>query len=311
MLNDNRLKAIAERHPYPLLFASISGAHLYGFPSPDSDYDLRGVPILPVSEYVYTKLKCELEKNCLYELKVNIRLFGYSNCFSDLMVDLAVEHPAYFDSIAQTLTLLTADTITTEYLRDNWASLSMDFKAKGGENYLVIGRNHESDYRKIIYENIDKFDGRNEYVRDFNLSYLINDVILKKIDCKEPESLAKKIDSLNIGDSFVLENVYFEFDKAELKSESIHYLDELAEYLDTKRQINILIIGHTDHVGPESYNKDLSVRRADVIYEYLINKKIDRSRLDYKGVGSSQPLVMDNSEEGNSANRRVEITIIK
>src|ERR1700750_2885198 len=40
------------RHPYPLLFATISGAHLYGFPSPDSDYDLRGVHILPASEVV-------------------------------------------------------------------------------------------------------------------------------------------------------------------------------------------------------------------------------------------------------------------
>ena len=44
------LHAEADRHPYPLLFATISGAHLYGFPSPDSDYDLRGVHILPARE---------------------------------------------------------------------------------------------------------------------------------------------------------------------------------------------------------------------------------------------------------------------
>lgn len=50
MLIDNRLRTIAENHPYPLLFASISGAHLYGFPSPDSDYDLRGVHILPLEQ---------------------------------------------------------------------------------------------------------------------------------------------------------------------------------------------------------------------------------------------------------------------
>jgi predicted nucleotidyltransferase len=46
------LQAEAARHPYPLLFATISGAHLYGFPSPDSDYDLRGVHILPAKEVV-------------------------------------------------------------------------------------------------------------------------------------------------------------------------------------------------------------------------------------------------------------------
>jgi uncharacterized protein len=49
---DPRLRAIAAAHPYPLLFASLSGAHLYGFPSPDSDVDLRGVHVLPLVEVV-------------------------------------------------------------------------------------------------------------------------------------------------------------------------------------------------------------------------------------------------------------------
>jgi predicted nucleotidyltransferase len=49
---DSRLTKVIEEHPYPLLFATISGAHLYGFPSPDSDYDLRGVHILPVADVV-------------------------------------------------------------------------------------------------------------------------------------------------------------------------------------------------------------------------------------------------------------------
>ena len=50
MIDYEILKAEAAEHPYPLLFATISGAHLYGFPSPDSDFDLRGVHILPVTE---------------------------------------------------------------------------------------------------------------------------------------------------------------------------------------------------------------------------------------------------------------------
>lgn len=49
---DERLRHEITRHPYPLLFATVSGAHLYGFPSPDSDYDLRGVHVLPVKEVV-------------------------------------------------------------------------------------------------------------------------------------------------------------------------------------------------------------------------------------------------------------------
>ena len=49
---DERLRAVVSRQPYPLIFATISGAHLYGFPSPDSDYDLRGCHVLPVREVV-------------------------------------------------------------------------------------------------------------------------------------------------------------------------------------------------------------------------------------------------------------------
>ncbi|HEX8200012.1 MAG TPA: nucleotidyltransferase domain-containing protein, partial [Isosphaeraceae bacterium] len=49
---DDRLRGELARHPYPLVFATISGAHLYGFPSPDSDYDLRGCHVLPVHEVV-------------------------------------------------------------------------------------------------------------------------------------------------------------------------------------------------------------------------------------------------------------------
>ncbi len=51
-MTDPRLEHIAASQPYPLLFATISGAHLYGFPSPDSDYDLRGAHILTLKEVV-------------------------------------------------------------------------------------------------------------------------------------------------------------------------------------------------------------------------------------------------------------------
>lgn len=59
MIDYDLLRAEVQRHAYPLLFATISGAHLYGFPSPDSDYDLRGVHVLPGREAVGLLSKCE------------------------------------------------------------------------------------------------------------------------------------------------------------------------------------------------------------------------------------------------------------
>jgi predicted nucleotidyltransferase len=68
MTVDPRLIRQIEQHPYPLLFATISGAHLYGFPSPDSDYDLRGVHLLPLNEIVGLETGPEtVEKSGVYE----------------------------------------------------------------------------------------------------------------------------------------------------------------------------------------------------------------------------------------------------
>lgn len=68
MTNDPRLLRQIEQHPYPLLFATISGAHLYGFPSPDSDFDLRGVHLLPLTEVVGLKMGQEtVEKSGIHD----------------------------------------------------------------------------------------------------------------------------------------------------------------------------------------------------------------------------------------------------
>jgi len=68
MMNDPRLQRQIEQHPYPLLFATISGAHLYGFPSPDSDYDLRGVHLLPLEEIIGLKTGQEtVEKSGIHD----------------------------------------------------------------------------------------------------------------------------------------------------------------------------------------------------------------------------------------------------
>lgn len=67
-MNDSRLLRQVEQHPYPLLFATISGAHLYGFPSPDSDYDLRGIHLLPLEEVVGLKTGHEtIEKSGIHD----------------------------------------------------------------------------------------------------------------------------------------------------------------------------------------------------------------------------------------------------
>jgi uncharacterized protein len=104
-----QLQSIAATQPYPLLFATISGAHLYGFPSPDSDYDLRGVHILPLTEVIglnasqetieVSEFQADLELDLVtHDVKKFFTLMlkrnGYvlEQLFSPLIVQTTVEH---------------------------------------------------------------------------------------------------------------------------------------------------------------------------------------------------------------------------
>jgi outer membrane protein OmpA-like peptidoglycan-associated protein len=110
----------------------------------------------------------------------------------------------------------------------------------------------------------------------------------------------------------ILEKVYFEYDKAIIKSESYDVLDQVGLILRTNDDIVMVEIqGHTDNVGSEDYNKELSEQRAKAVKEYLMeNSNIEGERLEAKGYGSAQPLVPNNSDENRAKNRRVEFKIL-
>ena len=74
-------------------------------------------------------------------------------------------------------------------------------------------------------------------------------------------------------------------------------------------RLRIQINGHTDDVGDVASNQDLSEQRAKSVYEFLIEKAIDPSRLKYKGFGESKPMESNDSPEGRAKNRRTEFEV--
>jgi len=112
------------------------------------------------------------------------------------------------------------------------------------------------------------------------------------------------------GTVVVLKNIFFDFDKSELKPESFVELDKLVDYLE-HNLVKIEIGGHTDGLGDKDYNQKLSESRASEVYLYLINKGIDSSRLSYRGYGSEKPIADNNTEEGRASNRRTEFKIVQ
>jgi outer membrane protein OmpA-like peptidoglycan-associated protein len=107
----------------------------------------------------------------------------------------------------------------------------------------------------------------------------------------------------------VLNNVFFDFDKAVLKPESFPELNRVVELMNERTSLAIEISGHTDATGPESYNMGLSRRRAEAVYNYLVEKGISTDRLDVKYFGENQPVETNETIAGRRANRRVEFKI--
>ena len=105
-------------------------------------------------------------------------------------------------------------------------------------------------------------------------------------------------------------DVFFDFDKSDLKPESFVELDKLVAYLQ-QNAIRIEIGGHTDDQGSDEYNDRLSENRAKAVYEYLVRSGIPSERLQYKGYGKRVPVADNSSEAGRAANRRTEFKIIR
>jgi len=117
---------------------------------------------------------------------------------------------------------------------------------------------------------------------------------------------------LEVGNIYVLRNIYFDFDKATLKSASNKELTNLLTLLKSNPSMEVEIAGHTDSKGSDSYNQVLSKKRAQAVVNWLVAKGISKSRLTYEGYGESRPLATnDDEEEGRELNRRTEFKIIK
>lgn len=139
-------------------------------------------------------------------------------------------------------------------------------------------------------------------------------VIGHKMD-KQAEEIKKTVPDAKVervGEGIVVEfssAVLFGFDKSSLSSEARTNLDKLVKVLNTYPDTDIQVQGHTDSKGSESYNKELSVRRSSAVLDYLRNSGIASNRMSIVGYGETMPKYNNNTEDGQSQNRRVEFLI--
>ena len=101
----------------------------------------------------------------------------------------------------------------------------------------------------------------------------------------------------------------YDFDSDIVKPTARDNLRALAASLDKYKDSDLLILGHTDSVGTDAYNKSLSVRRADAAAEYLVAQGVSRSRIATGGLGEEEPVATNADAAGRQRNRRVEVAI--
>lgn len=163
-----------------------------------------------------------------------------------------------------------------------------------GEFLVCLPANHQyalnvsSEWYLFHSENFN-LTGENTALEPF-----IKDIPMKKIEK---------------GESVVLENIFYETDKFDLKEESIIELQKLISYLNQYPSLSIEIGGHTDNVGTESYNLVLSNKRAESVFNYLVGQGISPDRLSSKGYGFAIPVASNDTESGRSQNRRTEFKV--
>ena len=102
-------------------------------------------------------------------------------------------------------------------------------------------------------------------------------------------------------------SIFFNFDSSVLKEESYPALDEAVKILKNNANLTFVVEGHTDSIGPVAYNLNLSNERAKSVMNYIVSKGIPKSRISAIGYGEAKPIDTNETEEGKSKNRRVEI----
>lgn len=198
---------------------------------------------------------------------------------------------------------ITLDTFYKD--RVNWMEVSFEFTASGFERYFTIGNfksNKKTQTLEILKTTKTKHQISYYYIDDVSvvpLDSIINTVVVKPA-----------VPTINTDEVYVFKNVLFNFDEAELLEVSIYELNSLYKHLKNNPNLNIEIYGHTDALGLDRRNKELSTQRAKAVADYLISQGLDPSKIKSFGFGSIKPISLNTTEEGRKLNRRVEFKLI-
>ena len=269
-------------------------------------------------EYLQTKLNRPLVAGEMVCIELYVSAADYCNYVTDGIGILLSEKKVESNLQSELAYVATMSNPRLNMLDEakEWQLLSDIYTAKGGEEYLTIGNFKTDKELKVIRRTADMNDkGYGTW------SYMyVDDVkvrpVQRKLECScENEYLASiAVDpplELNEYTKIKLDAILFDFDQDLLTDEALLQLEDVYVLLKKNRAMYMEISGHTDVVGPDGYNLNLSKRRAQKVIDHLAAKGIDASRLQLTFFGKDVPVADNTTDEGRHQNRRVEFQILE
>jgi len=180
-------------------------------------------------------------------------------------------------------------------IRNNKVASLVESDSVTGEYLMVLTQGAE--YALYVNKNAYLF-------KSYNFNY-------SEVSDFKPIIIDIDLEKATEGSSVVLNNIFFDVDKYELKEKSTPEMQKLIWFLNRNPGVKVEIGGHTDNSGSPEYNRQLSEKRALSVYSFLIASGIDKKRLLLKGYGPDKPIASNDSEEGRQLNRRIEFRVIK
>ena len=144
----------------------------------------------------------------------------------------------------------------------------------------------------------------------FNAKVIEKETIEKR-DSPTIKTGKLKIDTVEVGKSFSIDDIVFASDSYILTQKSQFILNGLASYLSKNTHLKVAINGHTDDLGDDEKNRQLSQNRSDAVKNYLVEKGIEASRLTAKGFGETKPKFQNTNDANRAKNRRTEFEVVE
>ncbi len=192
-----------------------------------------------------------------------------------------------------------------------------DDVSKGGykDGRILVGATGGNEDYKFVWENRTKGEERKRLaVGDYKVTVTDEKGCTAEKDfvINGPKIIPDlKIESIEVGQTITMEQLYFTADSLNYKEESMPVLREVYDFLTTHRHVVVEIGGHTNSLPTEEYCQWLSTGRAQNVAEYFYSRGIPESQVFFKGYGKKKPIATNGTKAGRSKNQRVEIKVLQ